>query len=140
MAKDHWMYDIVKQVRDRMGEVSETAAAAIHDSVPFGERPKPPKGPDIQEFLQASPDERQQFWAGIPPEQYSSVVSDLQNQANSKWGAMAGVLTPMLQGDQMNAVLNNAQFGQASGTDATLGIAQAHHDLADLLGIDPFGK
>lgn len=138
--KNHWMMDIVKQVRDRMDEVSAAAAEHIHDSVPFGDPPPKPKGPDIQAFLQASPDQRQQFWASIPPEQYGNVVSDLQSQAVAKWGAMASVITPMIQGDEMAAVQANAEFGLATGADAHFGVAQAQQDLTDLLGIDPFGR
>lgn len=136
---DRWMTAIIEDVKGRMKDALPDIVAGISGSLAPPVPPEPPK-PDLQAFLQASPDERQAFWAGIPPEDLAKVSTQMMTEATNRWGAMAKVLQPLFHDGEMNSILMHGNINQATGIDTNLGVAAAHQDLSELLGIDPFGE
>ena len=140
MARDHWLYEIAKDVGQRIKGALPEIVASLHDSTPFGPPPPKPQAPDLQQFLSATPDERHAFFNSIPPEDYAKVTGQLQSQAVEKFGAMAGVLMPLFQNEEVDSLLRQATMGQAlQGTaDINPGIQQGYQDLVEMMGFDPF--
>lgn len=138
--RQHWLSEIVGDVRERIHEAIPFAIEGLHDTVPFGTPPEQPPPPSLDAFMKSSPDERQAFFASIPPDKYREVTDALMSQANDRYGSMAKVLHPMFQNEEISSLLQHTEVGQATGIDANLGVAAAHQDLAKLLGIDPWSQ
>ncbi len=134
---DRWMSAIIEDVKGRMKDALPDIVAGISGSLAPVVPPEPPK-PSLEAFMQASPEDRQAFWAGIPPEDYAKVTTDMMTEATNRWGAMAKNLQPLFNDGQQQAMLQHLNIGQATGIDANLGVAAAHHDLVEMLGMDPF--
>ena len=134
---DRWLTAIIEDVKGRMKDALPDIVAGIKDGLAPQMAPEPPK-PSLQAFLQASPDERLAFWGSVPPEDYEKVTNQFMDEANMRFGAMSKVLMPLFADGQANSLIQHAQIGQATGVDANLGVAAAHNDMIELLGIDPF--
>jgi hypothetical protein len=133
MARKHWLLEIGEAVRERAYEAVDDIAASLKDSVPFGYPPPQPPKMDLQTYLAAPPDMRQAFLQGLPADEFSSTMSDLQNEAVSKFGPMAQAIMPMLTMEE-----TAGQVGHLEQQDPSAGLVAAHAELTELLGMDPF--
>lgn len=128
----HWMDELADDLRERFRESIPAAAAAITDEVPYGY--EPPKVEDeVNTFLHMNPQQRQMFFSSMPPEQYQAWSSGMMKKLNTRFGPASQVLHPMLQGAPVEALAQGVPLDQ----DASMGVAAAQADLAQLLGFDP---
>lgn len=140
--KSNWMMDLGKEIGQRMSIISNHIAKGTAD-MSFMPPPTPAPKPDLQAFLQASPEERQAYLQGLPKDEYAKTVSDLQSQANSRFGAMASVLGPMFEMTDANiqaSKLEQMHNPAIAPMEQNLGMATAHADLAEMLGMDPWAQ
>lgn len=131
--RTHWLNDIAASVIKDAHASAQHVGSGIKDAVPFGPAPLPPPKPQLDQFLQADPQTRQAFLSGLGPD-YGKVVSQLMDQANSRFGAMSAKLLPMFQMDNMAQ-----QLPALESQDPSLGVAAAQADLQELLGVDMSG-
>ena len=137
----NWMQALGKEIGQRMELITNHIAKGTKD-MNFMPPPAPTPKPDLQAFLQASPEERQAYLQNLPSEDYAKTVSALQNEANSRYGAMASVLGPMFEMTDANIQASKLSMmhGPAAQMEQNLGMAHAHADLAEMLGMDPWAQ
>jgi len=131
--KQHWLTEIANEVRQRAFDAVDTVASGIKDSTPFGNPPAPPPQLSLQEYMAAPGPLRQAMLQTLPVDEFTDTISRLQNEAVTKYGAMASVLSPMFAMDEAAV-----QAPQAISQDPSIGMQAAHAELVDLLGMDPF--
>ena len=131
-SRQHWMTAIADEVRERAMLMVDHVATGIVDQTPYGHPPKPPEQPGLDDVMQMDPQTRHAYLASLGPE-YGNTVSKLMSEANSRYGAMAAKILPIFQAEELSL-----QHEQEPGMDQGLGVAAAHAELTDLLGIDPF--
>lgn len=136
-----WMDSLGKDIAQRMGMITDHIAKGTAN-MNFLPPPTPAPKPDLQAFLTASPDERQAYLQGLPGDEYAKTVSSLQSQANERFGAMASVLGPMFDMTDANIQASKLELmhGAAAQYEHNLGMASAHADLADMIGMDPWAE
>lgn len=126
--KQHWLMEISGEVKARMGEISLSAADNLVDSVPFGTPVPEPKLMTLQSYLQAPPELRQAFLQAIPVAEFSATMGALQEEAVSKFGAMASAIMPLLTMEQQQV-----EMGHLGNQDPTAGIVAAHAEMQEML-------
>lgn len=134
MARRHWMSEVAEAVRQHAYDAVDTIAAGIVDSVPFGTPPPEPPKLSLEQYLTAPPEMRQALLQSSG-EPFGEMISRLQNEAVSQYGAMAQVIMPMLSLEQ-----SEHQMQQVAQEDPSLGIQAAHEELSTMLGFDPFAR
>lgn len=131
-----WMSDVAASLKQRQMEISGAVGGSLAGT--FTPPPPPPPFPSLDEYMTAEPQERQAMLQQLPPEEFGPTMSRLQSEAVSRYGAMASKIQPIFDFDASMVQQEHAQFGQATGMDANLGVSAAHADLVAMLGMDPF--
>lgn len=134
--RKHWLTEIAEAVRQRAYDAVDDVAAGLKDSVPFGTpAPADPPVMGLQQYLLASPEERQAYLQALPREEFTATMTRLQDEAVSRFGAMAAPILPMLAMEEGAGQLGLLEQQRA---DPTAGLVAAHAELTQLLGMDPF--
>lgn len=136
----HWLAQAGDSVVKSMYEsIPSIAAGLIDGGKAFAPAEPPPPKQDLEQFMNANPEERHAWLQSIPPEQYQQVTGQLMSEANHKYGAMASVLSPLFQLEQQAGLLGQMQFEKQSGMGQVAGQQSAdaaRTDLMNLLGVD----
>lgn len=135
MAKrrQHWMDEVANSVRERIAAAVPSVAEGIVGDVPFGHRPQTPDD-QVKTFLHLDPQQRQQLFASMSPDEYKSWSSGMMKKLTTRFGAAAQVLMPMLEGTPVEGLAQ----GQGLDAEGSLGVSSAQAELSQLLGFDPF--
>lgn len=138
MPREHWMHEVVGEVRARMHEAVPYAVNSLRDTMPYAKPPKPPEPPSLDLVMQASPDERQQMLATLPPEKASEIAQGWLKEAEDRYGpSLSRMLAPAFELDQLQSQLTMAGIDQATGAGTEVGIQQGMDELSQLMGINP---
>jgi hypothetical protein len=126
------MSEIVESLRTRIQETIPVVAEGITGDAPFAyQEPNPTD--EIKAFLNLGPQQRQQLFQRLGPDQYQDWSTSMMKKLNNKFGSAAQLLMPMLEGVQ----LENLASGGGLDTDGSMGVAAAQAELIELLGFDP---
>lgn len=124
--------DIADGVKQRMAENGPYVAARMFGAFPA---PKPVQiqPPPLEQFLAASPEQRNAYLQAIPAKDYARVTGGLMDEANKRYGAAASVLQPLFAG--ASAVGGLESLAQQSQTPE-IGMQSALAELNQMLGLD----